>query len=163
MTVCTWKDRRTPNFKRWESGWGKCGDLRYIRYRVYSLISRSVAVVAECLFTRHGTAYMGAVSRTRSGQTCQRWDTQTPHSHPYVTATFFPDQTVAAAGNRCRNPRADRAGGVWCYTNQTQTQWEYCDVPRCGNCFVLVLGLPFLMHCIYVVQATAYNSCGMYY
>ena len=55
----------------------------------------------------------------KQGKTCQAWNTQKPHSH---TETPLPH-------NYCRNPDGD-SGGVWCYTTDPKTQWEYCSQIR---------------------------------
>ena len=87
---------------------------------------------AECKFTRLGTSYSGHESQTVTNKTCQRWDTQTPHSHPYTDPDSFPDTTLDGAANKCRNPNAQSLG-PWCFTTSTNTQWEYCDLPMCGE------------------------------
>ena len=63
-----------------------------------------------------GWDYKGHISRTVSGKRCQRWDKQTPHKH---------DQP-AENHNYCRNPDSVD-GGVWCYTEDPNTRWEYCS------------------------------------
>ena len=34
--------------------------------------------------------------------------------------------------NYCRNP-AEKYIDLWCYTDSTETRWDWCDVPTCGN------------------------------
>ena len=63
-----------------------------------------------------GSDYEGKMARTVSGKRCQRWDKQTPHNH---------DQP-ALDHNYCRNPDS-KDGGVWCYTEDPNTRWEYCS------------------------------------
>ncbi len=88
----------------------------------------------ECKVTRGGHEYGGKISRTRSGRTCQRWDTTVPHLHDYSqSACQFPDDTVSDAANYCRNPDSDEHGGPWCFTTDPDTRWEYCDIPMCGR------------------------------
>lgn len=33
--------------------------------------------------------------------------------------------------NHCRNPDNERM--PWCYTTDSETRWEYCKVPTCGD------------------------------
>ncbi len=33
--------------------------------------------------------------------------------------------------NYCRNPDNERM--PWCYTTDSETRWEYCKVPSCGD------------------------------
>ncbi|XP_071789582.1 plasminogen-like [Asterias amurensis] len=74
----------------------------------------------EC-FTRPDAAdYRGEVDVTVSGRTCQRWNSQSPHSLP-STEKFGEDS------NWCRNfPGSEK--GAWCFTTDSAKRWEYCDV-----------------------------------
>ena len=56
------------------------------------------------------------MARTASGKRCQKWSAQSPHKH---------DQP-AYHHNYCRNPDSED-GGVWCYTEDPDTKWEYCS------------------------------------
>ena len=49
--------------------------------------------------------------------------------------TDFPDGSIDAAMNYCRNPDSD-AGGPWCYTTDPGTRYDFCDVPFCSRKFV---------------------------
>ena len=84
----------------------------------------------DCAFTVVGTGYQGDISVTRTNVPCQRWDSQSPHSHPRFGNDRFPDGSVAQAANHCRNP--DRRSRPWCYTSDPNIEWEYCDIPACG-------------------------------
>ena len=67
---------------------------------------------------------------TRSGVTCQRWDSQSPHDHSYTPA-YFPVQSISDTANYCRNK--DLAYVItepWCFTMGSE-RWEYCDIPTC--------------------------------
>ncbi|KAI8490048.1 hypothetical protein Bbelb_321180 [Branchiostoma belcheri] len=75
-----------------------------------------------------GTTYRGTVSVTKRGKTCQRWDSQTPHGH---TRTAANHPASGLEQNYCRNP--DGESGVWCYTTDPNTTWDYCDVPLCDD------------------------------
>ncbi|XP_077408148.1 plasminogen [Vanacampus margaritifer] len=74
-----------------------------------------------------GKDYRGTKSRTKSGKTCQRWDTKSPH-RPNLTPETHPKADLES--NFCRNPDGDE-GGPWCYTTNLDTRWEHCDVPSC--------------------------------
>ena len=67
--------------------------------------------------------YSGTTSTT-GVHTCQRWDTQSPQSHPYNVASYFPDANLDAASNYCRNP----SGSIWpwCYTTEPLFRYGYC-------------------------------------
>ena len=45
------------------------------------------------------------------------------------TGEDFPDATLSEAGDFCRNP--DFAMAPWCYTENAEWEWEYCDLPLC--------------------------------
>ncbi|KAI8509876.1 hypothetical protein Bbelb_123040 [Branchiostoma belcheri] len=75
-----------------------------------------------------GATYRGTVSVTKRGKTCQRWDSQTPHGH---TRTAANHPASGLEQNYCRNP--DGESGVWCYTTDPNTMWDYCGVPLCDD------------------------------
>jgi len=77
---------------------------------------------------------MGDVDTTVSGRTCQAWTLDSPHRHLYDSDSMYPDGSVSAAGNKCRNPDSNYHEGVWCYTTDPNKRWEPCDVPLCGEC-----------------------------
>ncbi|KAI8484485.1 hypothetical protein Bbelb_377560 [Branchiostoma belcheri] len=70
--------------------------------------------------------YRGTVSVTNTGKTCQRWDSQTPHEHIKTPAAY---PSAGLEQNYCRNP--DGEPGVWCFTTESNSRWELCDVPSC--------------------------------
>ncbi|XP_066269746.1 uncharacterized protein [Branchiostoma lanceolatum] len=84
----------------------------------------------ECLTDSEGTTYRGRVRLTKSGRTCQRWDSSSPHKHKYLQK--YPYHGLEE--DFCRNPdgRPD-AERPWCYTTDLHVRWEYCDIPECGN------------------------------
>jgi len=88
----------------------------------------------ECRKTPAGREYRGTVNETVSGKKCQTWSLDTPHSQ---TASLpdeeFPDGSKSAAKNFCRNPDNEQLNGVWCYTVDANTTWEFCDVPLCNR------------------------------
>jgi len=81
-----------------------------------------------------GQAYSGSVAVTVTGKQCQDWKAQTPHKHSQGRFTAYWNnlgEDVTSASNYCRNPDAT-SGGLWCYTAESKTRWEYCDVPSCA-------------------------------
>ena len=87
-----------------------------------------------CKATTLGTEYAGTLSTTSTGKICQAWTAQTPHvPNSVITNSDFPDGSMAAAENFCRNPTSDTGpNGPWCYTMDPGTLWEYCNVSFCG-------------------------------
>ena len=67
--------------------------------------------------------YRGCQDRTESGKPCQKWTSQSPHSHSR-TPSGYPNKGLGDH-NYCRNPDSEPRG-IWCYTT-TATRWEYCD------------------------------------
>ena len=67
---------------------------------------------------------------------------------PYVVFIFiFPQPHGHTCGvlyqtNYCRNPSIPgycRASFPWCYTTDPNMEWEYCEIPTCGECGVVVI------------------------
>lgn len=101
-----------------------------------------------------GSDYRGTKSKTKTGKTCQSWESKFPHRPKYVhtflcCVTWYAlcvyvmlfvhvccsitPQTHPLAdleSNLCRNPDGD-SGGPWCYTTDPSTRWEHCDVADC--------------------------------
>lgn len=75
---------------------------------------------------RQQADYRGTINVTYTGKTCQRWGSQVPHQHPN-TPEHVPFAGLDA--NYCRNPDSEAA--AWCYTDDENTRWEYCNVPFC--------------------------------
>lgn len=128
------------------------GELKVIKFGavVHAVTSTRARVVclydkdanAECLRTDDGRQYLGTVSQTLSGRTCQRWDSQFPHQHFYTEIEMFPDYSVnpdhdiADVSNYCRSPLAGSLYKAlpWCYvvtSNISNVEWEFCSIPRC--------------------------------
>ncbi|KAL5251223.1 hypothetical protein ACHWQZ_G016807 [Mnemiopsis leidyi] len=80
--------------------------------------------LTKCGFGKQAD-YRGSISTTVSGKTCQRWDSQSPHSHTR-TPEKYPNSGLDE--NFCRNPDGERA--AWCYTTESK-RWEVCSVPQC--------------------------------
>lgn len=76
-----------------------------------------------------GKHYMGSVNVTETGISCQKWSSQTPHTHD-TPPLVFPE--LEDSENYCRN-----IGGQmrqpWCYTEDKHVRWQHCDIPLCPN------------------------------
>lgn len=62
-----------------------------------------------------GTTYTGKANTTESGLTCEMWSSD--------------DYTDFGEHNFCRDTFDESR--AWCYTTDSGTAWEYCDVPLC--------------------------------
>ncbi|XP_041372551.1 plasminogen-like [Gigantopelta aegis] len=84
----------------------------------------------ECYrYVNRRPRYTGRKVTTENGITCQRWDAQTPHKHDKIFTYLFPEDSIAAAENFCRN--ADNNGSPWCYTVDPKTRWQECGIQLC--------------------------------
>ena len=81
-----------------------------------------------------GKDYLGSVTKTKSGKTCQRWDANYPHvpNKRDVIDKNFPEYSVKNAENYCRNPSSSDFG-PWCYTTDVWTRWEICNIAICSK------------------------------
>ena len=88
----------------------------------------------ECKTTTRGREYMGTMTTTTGGYTCRPWSEGSNYAGATVDSNY-PDGSIAAASNYCRNPDND-GGGPWCHTTDNPNRnWDYCPVPLCsGNC-----------------------------
>jgi len=99
-------------------------------YGILRNVTCECLVNPECKTTALGREYMGTMSTTTDGHTCRPWSEGSSYSD-----ASFPDGSVAAASNYCRNPEGG-TGGPWCHT--TGYRWKYCPVPLCsGKCIYL--------------------------
>lgn len=105
-----------------------------------SFYSYSVVYGLYCRYTPSGIEYMGNISITGNGTTCERWDAGLSH-YESLSYAVFPGATVTSStdlGNKCRNyveSSKPKRLQPWCYT---KTSWEYCTVPLCGQFFFLI-------------------------
>ncbi|XP_028680855.1 hepatocyte growth factor-like protein isoform X1 [Erpetoichthys calabaricus] len=84
--------------------------------------------VKEC-FTGRGEDYRGKVNETTSGIPCQRWDSQFPHSHPFVPSVY---ECKGLEENYCRNP--DGSEAPWCFTSSKMMRTAFClQIKRCSD------------------------------
>jgi len=81
---------------------------------------------------------MGTMKTTINGYACRPWLVGSPYAAATVDSNF-PDGSVEAASNYCRNPDGVE-GGPWCHTTHPNKSWEHCPVPLCsGKCYVVVV------------------------
>ncbi|GCC26664.1 hypothetical protein chiPu_0005082 [Chiloscyllium punctatum] len=90
------------------------------------LILPSFAFSLECK-SGNGVDYRGTTTKTASGRTCQRWDSNIPHRVNYTPET---SPYADLKENYCRNPDNDSTG-PWCYTQDVKKRWEYCQIKNC--------------------------------
>ena len=90
----------------------------------------AISLSLDCKKTKEGLEYMGKTDYTKSGRKCQRWDSNTPHSHSNNAGEKFPDKSVSEASNYCRNPD-NHPEGPWCYTMDKAVRWEICPIESC--------------------------------
>lgn len=90
----------------------------------------------ECYSNPRATDYRGFQSKTKYGKQCQNWNYQIPHSHS-MSQDNNPNRGIGAH-TYCRNPD-NMEGGAWCYTTDSYTRWQYCDVgqPSPDSCVAL--------------------------
>ncbi|XP_053387239.1 fibropellin-3-like [Mercenaria mercenaria] len=84
----------------------------------------------QACFTGSPWNYTGTINLTLTGRQCQRWDSQTPHSHTCTDLQYFPETVLADAQNYCRNPESSY-DTPWCFTTDAAKEWENCDVIEC--------------------------------
>lgn len=69
--------------------------------------------------------YTGKRNVTKTGKTCQKWTSQTPHRHS-INDINYPFALDLGDHNYCRSPNKD-FNGAWCLTMDEETRWEYCS------------------------------------
>lgn len=90
-----------------------------------------IIIVPECLEDGKSVLYRGKRNVTASGIPCQYWSSTSPHAHTYQFN----------AENYCRN--SDRTTvQAWCYTQDVNVRWEYCDIPVCRK----RISIPFFFY-----------------
>ncbi|CAH1781368.1 unnamed protein product [Owenia fusiformis] len=121
---------------RWRTGYCFTKRPFVCQQKIFKMIY-NVTEPDACKETHLGTDYVGTISTTRGGKTCQRWDSQSPHKHSIgsTDAEFLLDGGLKNANNYCRNPDGE-SDGPWCYTTTSSVRWEYCDIPFCHDKYV---------------------------
>lgn len=85
-------------------------------------------ITYDCVKGR-GRFYQGKINVTKTGIPCQKWDSQTPHSHD-SPPKIFPE--LRNSENYCRNVGGEEKH-PWCFTTDSTIRWQHCDIPRCPN------------------------------
>ena len=102
---------------------------------------------SECINTKDGGKYTGTLSKDVYGLPCEHWSYVRDRLDRTLQDEDFPDGSVEAAFNYCRNPNNAISGicyfcqkpsqaniGIWCYT--WSKGWllpSYCSAPLCQN------------------------------
>jgi len=107
-------------FSKFISEGGEYSDLQFL-LNYNGALSAKTKVNDEFCYTEKGQLYRGTRDFTVSGKSCQMWNATHPHQH---------EDGLNMEHNFCRNPGSSKAR-PWCYTNDPDTLWEYCDVPAC--------------------------------
>lgn len=89
----------------------------------------------ECKFTTEGTQYIGTQNMTSSCLPCLSWDVL--YDHLLTGVPTFPDSSVTAARNYCRNPTG-RPNGPWCFTGLNHQNWQYCTISECKKSITII-------------------------
>ncbi|XP_017794623.1 PREDICTED: uncharacterized protein LOC108576190 [Habropoda laboriosa] len=91
----------------------------------------------KCKLTQIGMEYRGTVGKTSGNVRCQAWYTEEPihEVSKDISDKDFPERSIKAAKNYCRNPTGD-SKGPWCYTMEPSLIDDVCDIPLCnfGEC-----------------------------
>ncbi|XP_066452939.1 hepatocyte growth factor-like protein isoform X2 [Eleutherodactylus coqui] len=89
---------------------------------------QGVTVISNC-FAGKGEGYRGKAAVTTSGIPCQRWDSQTPHTHRFLPEKY---PCKGLEENYCRNP--DGSEAPWCFTTDPNMRIAYCfQIRRCPD------------------------------
>merc|ERR1712216_349120 len=94
-----------------------------------------------------GSEYRGTLATTRSGRTCQRWDSQSPHTHTRTPANY--PRGDLAGNNYCRNPDGDKG---LCATQPIPTYGGSDATPRPAPTLRTMVPLTRANHQIHCAQ-----------
>ena len=107
-----------------------------INCQLYFHSDRFIKLDRECRKDEEGLTYLGTQSRTRFNTICQRWTGHVPHDHVRRSADLYPDGSIQAAENFCRNTKFTEVNfedPVWCLTMNASIRYEACYIPECGK------------------------------
>ncbi|KAK3589343.1 hypothetical protein CHS0354_009984 [Potamilus streckersoni] len=89
-------------------------------------------------FTSKST-YKSKISITQGGIPCQRWDSQSPHPHNLEPKDFI-EKNISLNEDYCRFVKS--SSKPWCYTTDSNLEWDYCAVEKCNRRVENDCGLP---------------------
>ncbi|ETE67742.1 Plasminogen, partial [Ophiophagus hannah] len=126
--------------KRWEfCNIPRCdsegADFFYITFG--DIATSPPAIAGQKCLVGNGEDYRGNVGVTETGKTCQSWASQEPHAHAR-TPENYPCKDLEE--NYCRNP--DGEIKPWCYTTDSSTRWEYCNIAKCDDVITVTGTVP---------------------
>jgi len=88
----------------------------------------SASAVTGC-YTGSGKDFRANVSVTEKGFVCQAWNVTKPRYH-LLSPEDHPE--IGGGHNFCRNPGGQKEK-PWCFTTNSDTKFDFCDIPRCGE------------------------------
>jgi hypothetical protein len=103
-----------------------------------------VCRIRNCLLSAGGSEYMGNVSQSASGATCEPWNSTVLPRSQLAVINQISSVLGTTNGNECRNVNSQSR--PWCYDNQQQVM--YCNIPYCGNyaaCAIKV-GIDYILY-----------------
>ncbi|KAM7438146.1 Inactive tyrosine-protein kinase transmembrane receptor ror1 [Porites harrisoni] len=91
------------------------------------VVRREKALPVTGCYTGTGQNFNASVSVTEKGLVCQAWNSTTPHFH-ILSPKDHPE--IGGGHNYCRNPGGQKVK-PWCFTTDENTEFDYCNIPRC--------------------------------
>ena len=85
-------------------------------------------IVEDCRRDQAAIGYLGNISVAVSGRRCLPWSKVARNQ--FIYDSDFPDGSVGAARDYCRNIHRDDQG-PWCFTEGSVM--EYCNISYCGE------------------------------
>lgn len=125
----------------------QCAAMCMYTARCMSFLYGKASPPDECYTTASHKQYTGKWNVTANGIPCQSFAEITPQNHTFTANDLYPDGSVEAAGNNCRDP--DNSGYLWCYTLDENVRYEKCDIQRCTddnlNCVLYDVAVEILL------------------